>query len=350
MIAKQLPELPSLPNDAATRLSSLGVDVESSLGDTDYGHAFRGQDQLGNAVIIKIRECTEEDAEPLLEEIQTIQNLKLPNIESIVHAFWSGSHICVVTAYVAGPALTSVPQTDAAEDIVPIIQKIATCLKTVHDAGVVHGNLNPAQIKLVNDQPVITNFGVYSKNKLTMSEAAQAASSDLAYRAPERIVTDSRPLESEKPIGRWTDVYGLGTVMYFLLTGKPPFSGKGSRLVDKIIYGRPVRPRLFGREIPRSVDAICMKSLSRRIPRRYANAEALLQDLKAYEAGEPVSAVGLRRESVATAIVIATVTTAISAVLVAGIALWASVSPVMEFDGITDFQDLSNATSYSNGY
>lgn len=346
-------EQSGVPPALTSELDSLGIQFEDTPFETEYGLLVHGVNADFEQVCVKIKECeSEEEAKNLLLEATAIQELDHPCIERIYAALRNGRCLCIVSSREEVECLTdyAAEVNKDYDQIVSLMLSLVDTLKAVHSAEVVHGYLKPSNITIHGNRLVVRNFGLYSKSKTSLENANHSSADYIAYFAPEKIITDSRPLESEKPIGRWTDVYGIGVVLYYLLTCKAPFSGTGSRLVDKIIYGRPVRPRLFGRDIPRNLDAVCMKSLSRRIPRRYSSVEELEKDFEAIVAGEPVSAVGLRRESVATALLVATITTSISAILIAGIALWASVSPVLEFEGITDFQDLSNSTSYSNGY
>jgi serine/threonine-protein kinase len=92
-------------------------------------------------------------------------------------------------------------------------------------------------------------------------------------------------------IGRATDVYGLGAILYAILTGKPPFEGANAReVLRKVREEAPTPPRRLNRDAPRPLEAACLKAIARVPEARYASAAALAEDVKHWVADEPVSA------------------------------------------------------------
>src|SRR5204863_2298204 len=87
------------------------------------------------------------------------------------------------------------------------------------------------------------------------------------------------------------DVWGLGAVLYELLTGTPAFDG-GTRdeVLERVKHGSPRRPTALAPALPRDLEVICLKCLAREPARRYGSAEELAADLERFLAGEPISA------------------------------------------------------------
>jgi eukaryotic-like serine/threonine-protein kinase len=173
------------------------------------------------------------------------------------------------------------------------METLARAMYYAHRRGVVHRDLKPANILLAADgTPKITDFGLA---KLLQDEAGSAPLVTLthtgailgtpSYMAPEQAEGQART------IGPAADVYALGAVLYELLTGRSPFRGTTPlETLEQVRTLEPVPPRRLRPGLPRELETICLKCLDKEPSRRYADAEALAEDLRRHLHGEPIAA------------------------------------------------------------
>ena len=168
-----------------------------------------------------------------------------------------------------------------------LVSMLADAIHVAHQAGIVHRDLKPGNILLTaDDTPKITDFGLArwldGSTGLTLSGALVGTPS---YMAPEQARGD------KGAIGPASDVYALGAILYELLTGRPPFrSDTASATLHQVANEEPVPPRRLNPRVPRDLQTICLKCLRKEPHRRYASAQALAEDLRRFERGEPIQA------------------------------------------------------------
>jgi WD40 repeat protein/serine/threonine protein kinase len=106
-----------------------------------------------------------------------------------------------------------------------------------------------------------------------------------AYMSPEQAAGCAEMIDYR------TDVYGLGAILFEILTGRPPYTGTDSRdVLQKVRTEPPPRPETVGRRVPASLAAICRRAMARAPSRRYSSAAELARDVRHWLADEPVSA------------------------------------------------------------
>ena len=172
-------------------------------------------------------------------------------------------------------------------EIARLLAKIARALHHAHLRGILHRDVKPGNILLdASDEPFLTDFGI--AKLLTADFDLTRTLSVLgtpAYLSPEQAAGKTKELTTA------TDIYGLGAVLYELLTGHPPFEGASAIEILHVIERKsPERPTTRDASIPRDLEIICWKCLAREPRDRYATAEALAEDLERWNDGRTIIA------------------------------------------------------------
>ncbi len=168
-----------------------------------------------------------------------------------------------------------------------LLVKIARTVQFAHAHGILHRDIKPGNILLDrNDEPHLTDFGLA---RLVEAESTVTRTLELlgtpSYMAPEQAVGNNTAVSCA------TDVYGLGAVLYQLLTGHPPFAGGTTfETVRLVLDTEPRQPRVLNRKIDRDLSTICLKCLEKDPRRRYSSALALAEDLEHWLKHEPIRA------------------------------------------------------------
>jgi TolB-like protein/Tfp pilus assembly protein PilF len=169
---------------------------------------------------------------------------------------------------------------------VELIAKVARTVHYAHEHGILHRDIKPGNILLdAKGEPHLTDFGLA---RLVESESTVTRTLEVlgtpSYMAPEQAVGNNAAVSV-------TDVYGLGAVLYQLLTGQPPFAGGTTYETIKLLLDtEPRQPRLLNPKIDRDLSTICLKCLEKDPKRRYSSALALAEDLDRWLKHEPIRA------------------------------------------------------------
>ncbi len=272
------------------------------LGRGGMGIVFRArQRQPDRLVALKVI-AAGELAEPRVierfrREAEAAAALEHPDIVSIYEVGEQGGLPYFSMRLIEGPTLaetlakrgpSSRPQTRSElEAMVALAVRLARAVQFAHERGVLHRDLKPGNVLLdALGEPHLTDFGlaklIEQDSSLTHTNAILGTPS---YMAPEQASGDTHAATTA------TDVYGLGAILYELLTGRPPFQGATPvETLRQVAEGDPRRPTLLNPAMDRDLETICLKALAKEPSRRYASAAALANDLEHWRRHESIEA------------------------------------------------------------
>ncbi|HJP97781.1 MAG TPA: serine/threonine-protein kinase, partial [Rhodanobacteraceae bacterium] len=167
-----------------------------------------------------------------------------------------------------------------------LLRTVAEAVDYAHNLGMLHLDLKPSNVLLDEDgTPCVADFGLARRLENALAIENDEISGTPAYMAPEQAQVRANKLT------RSTDIWGLGAVLYELLTGEPPFRADTAEdTVRLVLQGLVHPPRRRRPMLPRDLEAIVLRCLSRGPEARYASARALADDLQRYIDGRPVQA------------------------------------------------------------
>jgi len=302
-----------------------GYCLQAELGRGGMGVVYRAvQDGLQRIVAIKMLVAGNLASAGLLARFRTeaeaVARLAHPNIVQIFEIGEAAGHPFLAFEYVAGGTLSdrTIAGPQSPRQSAALVATLARAMEYAHQHGIIHRDLKPANVLLTEDEtPKIADFGLA---KHLASESRQTHTGDVmgspSYMAPEQARGAS------EQIGPACDIYALGAILYEMLTGRPPLLGLDTmETLLLVLHEEPVAPRRLAPKIPRDLETICLKCLSKAPRSRYDTAVALADDLDRYLTNRPIvarpaGAVELfvkwmrRRPAVAALIVVSIVATA----------------------------------------
>lgn len=240
-------------------------------------------------MILAGQHASEQDVQRFRTEAEAAANLDHPGIVPIFEIGEHEGQPFFSMGFVEGTSLADrltegpLPPREAAD----LTMKLATAVAFAHERNVIHRDLKPANVLLdKNGDPRITDFGLAKKLEAdsNLTGTGQILGTP-SYMPPEQAAGKS---EEVTPAA---DVYALGAVLYALLTGRPPFQAASPMdTLLQVLSNDPVPPRQLDSAIPRDLETICLKCLSKESAQRYLDAESLAVDLARFQRGEPIQA------------------------------------------------------------
>lgn len=269
-----------------------------SLGAGGRGHVFKArQVDLGRIVALKVLKgnaTNDQEIRRFLIEAKAVANLQHPNIVQVYESDIYENLPYIALEYVSGGTLEDQFHNGpiACNRAARLVATLADAIQHAHSRGIIHRDLKPSNILLtVDGTPKITDFGL--AKRLHVSGAASPKSltetgmllGTPSFMAPEQA--EGRNSE----IGPAVDVYGLGAVLYQLITGQVPFVGESTLdVLHSIRSLDPVAPSLLNPKISRDLETICLNCLEKEPARRYASAADLSADLNRLLSGHAIQA------------------------------------------------------------
>src|SRR6266545_3528633 len=280
---------------AATMLGELGdYELLEEIGRGGQGVVFRArQKSLNRTVALKVISLGQWASKAHLKrfrrEAEAAASLDHPWIVPIYEVDERDGSCYFSMKFVEGGQLDEVTRREPMpiRQAVELIAKVARTVHYAHGHGILHRDIKPGNILLdAKGEPHLTDFGLA---RLVESESSVTHTLDVlgtpSYMAPEQAVGNNAAVSSA------TDVYGIGAVLYQLLTGHPPFAGGATyETIRLLLDTEPRQPRLLNPKIDRDLSTICLKCLEKDPKRRYPSALALAEDLERWLKHEPIQA------------------------------------------------------------
>ena len=257
--------------------------IERELGEGGMATVYLADDLKHNRKValkvLKPELAAVVGAERFLAEIETTANLTHPHILPLHDSGEADGFLFYVMPYIEGETLRDRIDREKqlpVDEAVALASKVAGALQHAHEHGVIHRDIKPGNILLQDGEPVVSDFGIAlavgaaGSNRLTETGLSLGTP---YYMSPEQATGD-------QAVGASTDTYALGSVLYEMLVGEPPYPGTTAQAVlGKIIAGKGVWATEHRPSIPANVDAALRKALEKLPADRFTSAQEFVRAL-----------------------------------------------------------------------
>lgn len=260
--------------------------VKEVIGTGGMSVVYKAEDtQEGRLVALKVLK-EEFVREPksrrrFLNESRAIAMLSHENIVDVLDVNFEGDVQYIVMEYLEGPTLKEYMVEHGALDVydaLHIVEQILSALKHAHERGVVHRDIKPQNIILVdgNETVKVMDFGIAHVQNYSTITISDKAIGTVHYISPEQA--------KGRPADERSDIYSTGVILYEMLTGKLPFDADSAVSVALMqVQQKPVPPSQIVPDIPPAVEHIVMKAMRKNVEARYQNAGEMLEDIEKFK-------------------------------------------------------------------
>lgn len=259
------------------------------LGQGGFGTVWLAEDsKLGRQVALKVPVSSDGNVKSLLHEAKTAARLKHPHIVSVYEVGLEEGQVYIASEFIDGMTLRDLLTTGKQKisRTVELLIAIAEALQHAHTHDVIHRDIKPANIIINKEgEPFVTDFGLAKKISADASISSEGQVLGTAkYMSPEQASGKTRETDHR------TDIYALGVILFEMLTTHPPFRGNVRAILHQKIFDEAPSPGTLDPTIPKDLETICMKCLDRDPDKRYQQAQDFADELKRFQAGEPILA------------------------------------------------------------
>jgi serine/threonine protein kinase/formylglycine-generating enzyme required for sulfatase activity len=260
------------------------------LGRGGFGEVFLAfDDDLDRPVAIKVprpeRVSQPEDVEAYLNEARILASLDHPHIVPVFDLGRTDDGLCfVVSKFIDGSDLaTRIKESRPGfQESAEVVAAVAEALHYAHTHGLVHRDVKPGNILTdAYGKAFVTDFGLALKDE-DFGKGGRLAGTP-SYMSPEQARREGHRID-----GR-SDIFSLGVVFYVLLTGRKPFTSDAEDkdearnvILESIITTEPRPPRQIDDTIPKELERICLRALSKRANDRFTTARDMADDLREF--------------------------------------------------------------------
>ena len=286
-----------MPGELTGKLIAEKYRVDAYLGPAGLGELYRGINTLlDKPVSILILTSGQELAQRFFAESKAAAKVDHPNVLNLIDfGTYDGTSYAVYEA-ANGETLAEALRREErlpADMSVEIARQIAAGLGAAHAAGIVHGNLTPANVLAFSSEPGAASvkvFGFGTENPIN-DEAALQEPARFAYLSPEQC-------SGAETVDSRSDVYSIGVILFEMLAGERPLTGETpTEVMMRHIEEPPPPLSAFRQDLPESLEPVILRALAKDPDARYQTAGEFAADLDLAMAGQPLVAAATAGES-----------------------------------------------------